>query len=51
VAGVWILVYAISIVGYFVRVARQRSQDAMIQAPTRGRATQATRAVPPAAAA
>lgn len=50
-AGLWILVYACSILGYFHRVNRARAQAAMIASPTRSRATQATRHIPPAAAA
>ena len=51
VAGLWIAIYALSILGYFHRVARRRAHEAMLEAPTRARVTQATRHVPPSAAA
>lgn len=47
--GLWALIYAISIFGYFGRLAREKAQAASLAAPTRSRITQATRRVAEAA--
>jgi tetratricopeptide (TPR) repeat protein len=41
--GLWLFVYACSLLGYFGCVARERAQAESIAAPTRSRSTQATR--------
>ncbi|MBI1799397.1 MAG: tetratricopeptide repeat protein [Candidatus Eisenbacteria bacterium] len=40
--GAWAAVYALSLLGYFTRLARTRAQAASLAAPTRSRVTQST---------
>jgi len=47
--GLWLLIYAISILGYFARGAHEKAVAASLAAPTRSRITQATRRMSEAA--
>jgi hypothetical protein len=47
----WLLVYTLSFLGFLARENQARAQAAMLAAPTRSRSIQATRRIPPAAAA
>jgi tetratricopeptide (TPR) repeat protein len=51
VIALWVFVYAWSLISYVQLSARRRAMQAQLAAPTRSRSTQATRHVPPAAAA
>jgi tetratricopeptide (TPR) repeat protein len=48
--GIWISVYALSLIGYFSQLARIRSQAASLSGPIRSRSAQASRRVTAAAA-
>jgi tetratricopeptide (TPR) repeat protein len=50
IVGLWIAIYAVSILGYFSAVVRLRAQAALLDAPVRSRATQSTRRANAAAA-
>jgi tetratricopeptide (TPR) repeat protein len=50
IVGLWIAIYAVSILGYFSAVVRLRAQTALLDAPVRSRATQSTRRANAAAA-
>jgi tetratricopeptide (TPR) repeat protein len=50
-ASGWLVVYALSFLGFLARENQARAQAAMLAAPTRSRSIQATRRIPPAAAA
>jgi tetratricopeptide (TPR) repeat protein len=51
VLGLWLFVYAVSMLGYWRLESKARAQAAELTAPVRSRAVQATRHQPPAAAA
>jgi hypothetical protein len=48
--GLWVFVYAVSILGYFYHVNRAAFREAALVAPTRSRTTQSSRQTPAAAA-